>query len=240
MRTLLLRVWLLLMTAGWLPGKAIETQDVTAGGKRYRVVRVDLQAARVEMFWKDRRGERFGSLGRVRRAVGVKLLAATNAGIYEPGYVPEGLHVEHGRVLRPLNQRAGRGNFYTQPSGVFYTDGSGAHILSTDSFAAQKPKALQATQSGPLLVRQNRLAGPLGRNKLYIRNGVGVLAAQKIVLVLSLDEVSLFEFAEFFRVTLQCPDALYLDGSISGLYALGTEFQEARWSLAGILGIVAQ
>ncbi len=37
--------------------------------------------------------------------------------------------------------------------------------------------------------------------------------------MISDSEVNFFEFARFFRETLRCDEALYLDGSISSLYA---------------------
>ena len=78
-----------------------------------------------------------------------------------------------------------------------------------------------ATQSGPLLVSDGifhpaiRLNSP---NKL-IRNGVGIRSDGHLYFVISTTPVSFHEMATLFRDYLDCPDALYLDGTVSALYA---------------------
>jgi uncharacterized protein YigE (DUF2233 family) len=52
-----------------------------------------------------------------------------------------------------------------------------------------------------------------------IRNGVGVRDKAIAIFVVSEQPVSFSDFARLFRDALSCPDALYLDGSISQLYA---------------------
>lgn len=54
---------------------------------------------------------------------------------------------------------------------------------------------------------------------LKIRNGVGVNKNDKVVFAISRDPVSFGSFARLFRDLLQCSQALYLDGTISALYA---------------------
>jgi uncharacterized protein YigE (DUF2233 family) len=85
-----------------------------------------------------------------------------------------------------------------------------------------------ATQSGPLLVSNGKLHPKFlpDSPSLYVRNGVGVTRDSQVVFAMSLLPVNLYEFAALFRDTLGCPNALYLDGSISQVYApdLGREF----------------
>jgi uncharacterized protein YigE (DUF2233 family) len=46
-----------------------------------------------------------------------------NAGMYEEDLSPVGLYVEDGQTLTPANRRAGAGNFYVKPNGIFYVQG---------------------------------------------------------------------------------------------------------------------
>jgi uncharacterized protein YigE (DUF2233 family) len=53
-----------------------------------------------------------------------------------------------------------------------------------------------------------------------VRNGVGVRdGGHTVLLAVSEEAVSFGAFARLFRDALGCPDALFLDGSISALYA---------------------
>ena len=62
----------------------------------------------------------------------------------------------------------------------------------------------------------------------YIRNGVGTTASgDRAVFVISRNAVTLHDFASFFRDALELPQALYLDGNVSRLYA--PELGRADW-----------
>ena len=54
---------------------------------------------------------------------------------------------------------------------------------------------------------------------LNIRSGVAAISPDEVAIVISRQKVNLYAFATFFRDSLRCSDALYLDGSISKLYA---------------------
>ena len=56
--------------------------------------------------------------------------------------------------------------------------------------------------------------------------------------VISEDEVTFNEFASFFQRELGCSEALYLDGSISSLYAPAIGRADARAPLGPMLAIV--
>ncbi len=178
--------------------------------------------AQVSLHWQDSNGEPYRQLENLRidlEAQGKEVLMLMNAGIYEPGETPTGLHVENSQQLISLNTRQGEGNFYAQPNGVFFlsSDGS-AQILTTETFAATQPDVELATQSGPLLVQQGTITETAAQSKksTFTRNGVGVLADGQVIFLYSREKITLHEFANQF-VELGAQDALYLDGFVSQL-----------------------
>lgn len=229
-------------------GGGIRYQQLRVRGRLYQVVRVDLDRAEVRLFWKDDRGQPFGSLAALDRWLagrGETLLAATNAGIFYRTREPAGLHVERGQVLRPINRSStpppgeAEGNFFSIPNGVFYiTQDGAAHIRDSQGAALAVEHIREATQSGPLLLRRNvphRLTG----NPTVARNAVAVCSPRRIALVLAPEGASIRELALFIRNELQCPDALYLDGTISGLRVPG-ERVDHDGDYVGIIGVTAR
>jgi uncharacterized protein YigE (DUF2233 family) len=104
---------------------------------------------------------------------------------------------------------------------VFFAAEGRVGILDTALYLKEKPKAEYATQSGPMLL----IKGAIDRRVLAtissknIRNGVGVQDDKIAIFAVSEEPVSFADFARLFRDALSCRDALYLDGSISQLYA---------------------
>jgi uncharacterized protein YigE (DUF2233 family) len=133
-------------------------------------------------------------------------------------------------VYSPLNRDAGPpnpcrvANFYCPPNGVFFVAGGRAAVLTTADFARRPASATRvelATQSGPMLVRRGALARSFdaaSRSRL-VRNGVGVRTDGTVVFAIADDGVSFHAFATAFRDALDCENALFLDGTISQLYA---------------------
>lgn len=177
----------------------------------------------IELFLRDASGAPLRQFERVREALAARkrtLLFAMNAGMYHEDRSPVGLYVENGRELKKLSTADGPGNFSMKPNGVFYVDKSGAAVLETGVFARRKVKPRFATQSGPMLVINGRLHPRFlkdspSRNR---RNGVGV-DGSRVVFALADTPVTFHQFARVFRDVLKTPNALYLDGSISRLYA---------------------
>ena len=151
-----------------------------------------------------------------------QLVMVTNAGIFGLDRRPLGLHIQEGELLSALSTADGEGNFFLKPNGVFWVDERGAHVASAADYAPQG-KVQLATQSGPLLVSKGSIhpAFREGSTSLRTRSGVGVDPRGRVVFALSLAPVSFFATATLFRDVLHCPDALYLDGEISGLLAEG-------------------
>jgi uncharacterized protein YigE (DUF2233 family) len=77
-------------------------------------------------------------------------------------------------------------------------------------------------------------------DSVFIRNGVGVSAdGSEAWFVISDAPVTFHHFARFFRDALSVPEALYLDGSISRLYAPGLGRADWGLPLGPIVGLVA-
>lgn len=227
--------------AGERQGPAVRVESVTSAGARYALVTVDPRRAALRLYWRDEQGRPFGdfaSLAAHLRARGEELVAATNAGIFEPGQVPTGVHVERGRVLQPLNLRKGDGNFYLRPNGVFFLDGTGPRIVESSQFP-QARGVREATQSGPLLLDQGRLHPGVAPNSAHrkVRSGVGVTATGEVLLLVSQEEVTFFQVAKALQAR-GCQSALYLDGFISGLFAPQLpDAPPGRGPFAGILAV---
>lgn len=204
------------------PPAASICRPLVHDGARYTVCTVDLRRHALTLFWRNPAGEPYGSLGNLARSPeGSRLAMATNAGMYHSDLSPVGLHVEGGRQLKEANRAGGPGNFHLKPNGVFYVAEGRAAVAETGAFLRRKPRATLATQSGPMLVIDGRLhprfsdEGPSKK----IRNGVGVSDPLTAIFAISDEPVSFGAFARLFRDELGCRNALFLDGSVSGLHA---------------------
>jgi len=219
-------------------------------GNAYRILKLDPRAQTLELHWRDSSGKplrTFAALEQYLKTQKKTLLAATNAGIFTADFAPLGLHLENGKTLRPINLGAGFGNFYLKPNGVFYFGPKGAGILESGRFvrftrAFAKTVLDGATQSGPLLVRGGKINAafmPNSSNKL-VRSGVGVSRTGKVYWAVSSGAVNFYQFAAFFRDTLKCPNALFLDGTISRFYIPGdkTARDDGAGQFAGFLTVL--
>lgn len=186
----------------------------------------------------------YGGFAAVNAALaeqGLTLDFAMNAGMYAPDRRPLGLYIEDGVEQHGIVTSDGPGNFGLLPNGVFCADDRGFAIVESRAFAAAPPKCRLATQSGPMLVIDGALHPRfLARSEsVYIRNGVGVSGdGQTAWFVISDTAVTFHQFARFFRDGLGVPQALYLDGSISRLYAPELGRNDLGWPMGPIIGRV--
>src|SRR4029077_10280246 len=82
-------------------------QSISLGGSGYTVCEIDLRRHAVKLFWRKPDGEPYGYLAALPPAQRAgRLVFATNAGMYDPGYRPVGLYVENGRELVRANTKA--------------------------------------------------------------------------------------------------------------------------------------
>jgi uncharacterized protein YigE (DUF2233 family) len=195
------------------------------GGVRALVAEVSLERFAVRIDHRDG-GVPFVGSGLVRM----------NAGIFEPHFVPTGLLVSGGVELHALSTASGTGNFYLQPNGVFAVTATGARVVETSQFS-RLVGVTEATQSGPLLVQRGVVHPALspGSKNVYVRNGVGVRDDGVVVFAVSREAVSLHDFATLFRDELACPDALYLDGFVSGLAVDGVALTDDKGPFGAVL-----
>ena len=193
-------------------------------GHSYTVCSFDVQTEHVELFNLDQNDIPLGNFSRLSDKLkmdGKTLLFAMNAGMYDPNLRPVGLYVENGVEAKKLNRRNGGGNFHLKPNGVFYVAGEKAGVMETEAYAKSGIRPDFATQSGPMLVINNKIHSkfsPTGTS-FKVRNGVGVMDDHTAMFVISNEPVGFYEFASLFKDELACKNALFLDGSISSLYS---------------------
>lgn len=208
-----------------LPEHLAMAQQVNWKEKQYDSYVIDTRAMDLSFHWKDKRGKAYSTFSNLESYFlkqDRQLLFAMNAGAFlpTPKELPLGLYIENGRVKTQLNMEDGIGNFFKKPNGVLFMGENGIGIIESTQYPRLNEKIHFATQSGPILVfRGNIHPGfdPESSNR-YIRSGVGLIAPEELVFVISSSPVNLFEFADLFKRHFKCEMALYLDGAQSGMY----------------------
>jgi len=206
------------------PVPAASALSVRHLGTDFDVYRLDKgEAQRLQFFWKREDGTPYGSIHALRQSLlseGRELVFAINGGIFSERLTPLGLYIENGKRFYRLNRGEGGGNFFLKPNGVFYVTAAGARVVKTEDYRPAA-KVLNALQSGPILVSNGQLNPRFipGYESRYIRDGVGVDREGRVVFAISDDPVNFHDFGTMFMNALDCPDALYLDGNISEMYA---------------------
>ena len=211
----------------------LREEHVQYAGVAFRVVRIAPE--KLQVVWKDAQGMPYRTLGRVQAAFkqqGKTLKFIMNAGIFQTGGIPCGLHVEAGKELRPINLADAPGNFFLKPNGVLWIEVTSAtsepHIASSPDFVKRQhgvrflsSRWIQtAVQSGPMLLIDGKRHPAFtegSKNRLH-RNGVGVDAKGQLVFAITDKDqaVNFWDFAGLF-LSLGCRNALFLDGDISQL-----------------------
>lgn len=233
------------MGVGFANAESVAVKEVEFGGKAFRIYRLDPAKELLELVWKGADGQPYKNFRKVEAALnarGKRLKLAMNAGIYGPGVIPDGLHVENGKTLVALNLADGDGNFFLKPNGVFFVDKDGkSGVMEASAYGAAGKQPRLAVQSGPVLLIDGKIhpAFNEGSINLRYRNGIGVDAEGQIVLAISVpkpgNETNFHNFARLFRDQLGCRSALYLDGDISELYVRAADGKvppEQNWFAA--------
>lgn len=233
-------------------GSKIEPLDLANGvtiatidhdGSSWQVVTVDPSKSKPSFRLSDPSGKPlrdFSTFEKAAQKANETIVWMMNAGMYHKGGFPVGLCIVDGLEITPVNTSDGEGNFFLQPNGIFFLTKDGAQIIETNEWDPTiAPDVQGATQSGPLLVRQDILhpaIRPNSPNKL-IRNGVGVRRDGHLCFAISITPVSFHEMAIFLRDQLNCSDALYLDGTVSALYAPGAGLRPEASGLGPVIGL---
>lgn len=238
-----------------LAEKPLKQEKLEFEGVKYRVVKVP--AKRLRLAWKGADGKPMRSFDLVQKHYSGqkrKVVFMANAGIFEPGGIPSGLHVQGGKLLRPLNLKPGKGNFFLKPNGVFAVHLGQAEIMPSSQYSAyvrrhkKGPHAYPirlALQSGPLLLHQGNIHPAFNRgskSRLH-RNGVGVDRQGRVVFAITEfhagreGEVNLHGFARFF-LHLGCQNALFLDGDLSQMVVNPKEKTESN--LFGAMFVITE
>ncbi len=221
---------------------ALECSQITYRDTRSTICHVDLRTDHLQLFLYDDAGMPFKSLRRLAeslRGQPEQLAFAMNAGMFREDYSPLGLLVMNGRQIHRINLATGFGNFYMKPNGIFVVTTIGAQIVESSKYGSVEDPVILATQSGPMLVTAGVIhpgLNPEGTSH-NIRNGIGVLNANEVIFAISDEPVTFYEFALLFRDRLKCPDALYLDGSVSSLFVRTLGRDDERASLGPIIGV---
>jgi uncharacterized protein YigE (DUF2233 family) len=222
---------------------AMECKRVEIAGKHLSACSVEVGKDALQLLRTDDSGKpfkRFDRLADWLQTRGHSLVFAMNAGMYHSNFNPVGLFIADGKQMASLNTADGEGNFFLKPNGVFALSNGGARIMESSEYAALHETVLLATQSGPLLVRSGYIH-PLFKvdsTSRLIRNGVGVTQAGIAVFVISDDLVNFYEFASLFRDYFHCPNALYLDGTVSSLYSSELKRNDDRMDLGPIIALI--
>ena len=204
---------------------------------------IDPATEDVQLFLNDADDRPFGSFDNIAAHVGAHgrhLVLAMNGGMYHPDRNPVGLYVEDGVELAPIVTSDGPGNFGLLPNGVLCLDEGAAGIVESRNFVRSGGSCSFATQSGPMLVINGQLHPSFLADSpsRFIRNGIGLTEDGLIVAAISNQPVNFHRFARLFRDVFKTPDALYLDGKVSRLYAPMIGRHDFGLPMGPILGVV--
>jgi uncharacterized protein YigE (DUF2233 family) len=240
----ILLVLVLVLALGAAPARAASCADFSQGDQSYTVCRFDPKKADLRLFWRGADAEPLGSFEAVSASLkpGERLIFGMNGGMYDVSNAPVGLYIEHGVELKRANTRAGAANFHLKPNGVFFVGGGQAGVWETSHFLGARPQVDYATQSGPMLVLNGRIHPRINADgtSTKLRNGVGIDREGTAVFAISNQPVTFYQFASLFRDKLGCDNALFLDGSISALYAPELGRDDFTLPMGPIIGVVAK
>ncbi|MCV9960861.1 phosphodiester glycosidase family protein [Pararhizobium sp. BT-229] len=208
----------------------------------YIVCSFDPAASDIRVFHRGRDGlpyAGFENLSRDLRQEGEYLQFAMNGGMYESDLTSVGLLVTDGVERKAIDRGKSWGNFYLKPNGVFFLKGNQAGVLETEAYVAASIKPDFATQSGPMLVIDGAVHPAFlpQSDSLQIRNGVGIGRDGQAIFAISLTPVRFHDFATLFRDPLDCANALFLDGSISSLFAPGVNRYDNTHPMGPIIAV---
>lgn len=222
----------------------VSCRDLTHDGNRYTICEIDAAQADLRLFLDGPDGRPLGQFSVVERHLeddGKRLAFAMNAGMYHDDRSPVGHYVEDGVERMRVIEGPGPGNFGLVPNGILCLRPGRADVIETGRFVQDAPDCTHATQSGPMLVIDGALHPRFlpDSTSRYIRNGVGTSAdGSRAIFAISRNTVTFHDFGRLFRDELGLPQALYLDGNISRLYAPVLGRADPGFAMGPIVGVV--
>lgn len=240
----MIRAVLLALLVWAAPASAAECENIRFEDAGYTICTVDLTSETLRLFLYDDSGAPYGQFGAIESDLndkGQSLGFAMNAGMYHDDRAPVGYYVEDGQEIMRVIPNAGPGNFGMLPNGILCIREGRADVIETLRFVKEAPDCAYATQSGPMLVIDGALHPRFLKDSTsrYIRNGVGTSADGKTaVFAISDSPVTFYEFGRLYRDYLTLPNALFLDGNISKLYAPQLNRNDFGFSMGPIVGTV--
>jgi uncharacterized protein YigE (DUF2233 family) len=212
-------------------------------GESFTVCAFDARVQEVRLAWRDADAKAYRSFAALARDLPAGDVAfAMNGGMYDDAGAPIGLYVEHGDQRHAISTRDGPGNFHLKPNGVFWVDAAGdPHVSATEAYLTEKPEPVWATQSGPMLVIDGAMHPAFSEDgeSRFVRNGVGVTGEHEARFVISDRPVSFGKMARFFRDGLKSDNALYLDGTVSSLWAPSLQRMDGGFPLGPMIVVRA-
>lgn len=240
----MIRAVLLALLVWAAPASAAECENIRFEDAGYTICTVDLTSETLRLFLYDDSGAPYGQFGAIESDLndkGQSLGFAMNAGMYHDDRAPVGYYVEDGQEIMRVIPNAGPGNFGMLPNGILCIREDRADVIETLRFVKEAPDCAYATQSGPMLVIDGALHPRFLKDSTsrYIRNGVGTSADGKTaVFAISDSPVTFYEFGRLYRDYLTLPNALFLDGNISKLYAPQLNRNDFGFSMGPVVGTV--
>lgn len=241
----MIRALAILLGLAALPAQAVECQSVAHADTSFTVCTVDLDRDDLRLFLNDVNGQPIGQFSALDRNLAEQQLTlrfAMNAGMYHENRAPVGHYVQDGVEEMRVISTPGPGNFGLLPNGIFCIREGRADVIETLAFLDKAPPCTFATQSGPMLVIDGVLHPRFLKDgtSTYIRNGVGTSADGRTAFFAISDRpVNFYTFGTLFRDALAVPNALFLDGNISRLYAPDIGRNDFGFRMGPIVAVVA-
>jgi uncharacterized protein YigE (DUF2233 family) len=257
LKEIVLRLWTLLFVILWSLVACAEApagpepesgeracRELTHKGDAYTVCAFSMREHEIRLFHSDAEGEpyrQFTTLERELDEQAYQLIFAMNGGMYHEDRSPVGFYRdEHGDKAN-VNTNDGPGNFHLKPNGVFWIARFQAGVYESQTYLDVGIDPIYATQSGPMLVINGELhpgLNPDGTSRRR-RNGVGVSEdGFTVYFAISDSAVTFHDFATLFRDEIGVPNALFLDGQVSRIFAPEINRNEVGSDLGPIVAVV--
>lgn len=213
-------------------------------GDAYTVCTFSAATDDIRLFHSDADGVpylQFDTLVRELDEQAKTVIFAMNGGMYHEDRSPVGFYRDAYGDQASVNTNDGPGNFHLKPNGVFWLGGGKAGITESQAYLDLGLDPDYATQSGPMLVLDGALHPELNPDGTSHRrrNGVGVSQdGETVFFAISDSAVTFHEFATLFSDSLSVPNALFLDGQVSRIYAPQIDRNEIGADLGPIVAVL--